>query len=150
MRENYECYFTVPRTFVQDFRNLRYAWISMLWSNGSWESIEQYHITVWRAQILTHGADSIFYDLRWSSVISFQPIASSYLSQDRNFKTIRDRLKKPAVTSKGPLKWETFQKKGNNETEKGKPDFYKSLNKIGHPNVIWKSVYKSTDCQLTE
>ena len=64
MRENYECYFTVPRTFVQDFRNLRYARISMLWSNGSWESIEQYHMTVWQAQILTHGADSIFYDLR--------------------------------------------------------------------------------------
>ena len=123
----------------------------MLWSNGSLESIDQYHMTVWRAQILTHGADSIFYDLRWISVISFQPIASSYLSQDiKNFKTIRDRLKKPAVTSKGPLKWETFQKKGNNETEKGKLDFYKSLNNIGHPNVIWKSVYQSTDCEFTE
>ena len=150
MRENYEYYFTVPRTFVEDCRNRRYTRISMLWSNGSWESIDQYHMTVWWAQILTHGADSIFYDLRWSSVISFQPIASSYLSQDRNFKTIRDRLKKPAVTSKGPLKWETFQKKGNNETEKGKLDFYKSLNNIGHPNAIWKSVYQSTDCEFTE
>ena len=139
MRENYEYYFTVPRTFVQDFRNLRYARISMVCSNGSWESIEQYHMTVWRAQILTHGADSIFCDLRWSSVISFQPIASYYLSQERNFKTIRDKLKKPAVTSKGPLKWETFQKKGNNETEKGKPDFYKSrtVNWLNRRVVSW-------------
>ena len=40
--------------------------------------------------------------------------------------------------------------KGNNETLKGKPEFYKSLNNIGHPNVIRKSVYQSTDCKLTE
>ena len=46
MQENYEKYFTVPRTFVQDYRNLRYAGISMLWSNESWESIDQYHMTV--------------------------------------------------------------------------------------------------------
>ena len=145
MRENYEYYFTVPRTFVEDCRNLRYARISMLWSNGSWESTDQYHMTVWRVQILTYGADLILFYLRWSSVIRFQPTASSYLSQERNFKTIRDRLKKPAVTSEGPLKWEKFQKKGNNETEKGKPDFYRSLNNIDHPNEIWKSVYQSTD-----
>ena len=153
MRENYKYYFTVPRTFVQDYRNLRYARISMLWSNDSSQnrvSTDQYYLTVWRAQSLTHGADADFSDLRWSSVISFQPIASSYLSQERNFKTNRDRLKKSVVTSKGPRKWETFQKKGKNETEKGKLDFYKSLNNIGHPNVIWKSVYQSTDCEFTE
>ena len=43
MRQNYEYYFTVPTTFVQDCRNLRYARISMLWSNGSSESTDQYH-----------------------------------------------------------------------------------------------------------
>ena len=121
----------------------------MLWLNDSSQnkvSTDKYHLTVW----LTYGADAVFSDLRWSSVINFQPIASSYLSQERNFRTNRGRLKKPAVTSKGPLKWETFRKKGNNETEKGKPEFYKSLNNIGHPNEIWKSVYQSTDCKLTE
>ena len=46
MRENYENYFTVQRTFVQDYRNLRYARISMLWSNESWESVDLYHMTV--------------------------------------------------------------------------------------------------------
>ena len=123
MRENHEYYFTVPRTFVRDYRNLRYT---MLWSNDSSQnrvSTVHYHLTVWRAQSLTHGADAGFYDLRWSSVTSFQPIASSYLSQERNLKTDRDGLKKSAVTSKGPRKWETFQKKGNNVTKKGKPDF---------------------------
>ena len=60
MRENYEYYFTVPRTFVEDRKNLRYARISMLWSNESCESTGQYHMTVWRAQILTHGVDSVF------------------------------------------------------------------------------------------
>ena len=100
--------------------------ISMLWSNDSSQnrvSTDQYHLTVWRAQSLTHGADAVFSDLRWSSVISFQPIASSYLSQERNFRTNRDRLKKLVVTSKGPRKWETFHKKGNDVTKKRKPDF---------------------------
>ena len=63
MQENYENYFTVPRTFVQDYRNLRYARISMLWSNDSSQnrvSTDQYHLTVWRAQSLTHGADAVF------------------------------------------------------------------------------------------
>ena len=46
MQENYENYFTVPRTFVQDYMNLSYARISMLWSNESWESIGQDHMTV--------------------------------------------------------------------------------------------------------
>ena len=67
MQENYENYFTVPRTFVQDYRNLRYARISMLWSNDSSQnrvSTDQYHLTVWRAQSLTHGADADFSDLR--------------------------------------------------------------------------------------
>ena len=126
MRENYKYYFTVPRTFVQYYRNLRYARISMLWSNDSSQnrvSTDQYRLTVWRDQILTHGEDAVFCHLRWSSVISFQPIASSYLSQEKKLKTNRDRLKKSAVTSKGPRKWETFQKKGNNVTKKGKPDF---------------------------
>ena len=126
MRENYVYHFTVPRTFVQDCRNLKYARISTLWSNDSSQNrvtTDQYHLTVWRAQNLTHGADAVSYDLRWSSVISFQPTASSYLSQETNLKTNRDRLKKSAVTSKGPRKWETFQKKGNNVTKKGKPDF---------------------------
>ena len=93
--------------FVQDYRNLRYARISMLWSNDSSQnrvSTDQYHLTVWRA----YGADAVFSDLRWSSVISFQAIASSYLSQERNFRTNRDRLKKSVVTSKGRRKWETF------------------------------------------
>ena len=71
------------------YRNLRYARISMLWSNDSSQnrvSTDQYHLTVWRAQGLTHGASAVFSDLRWSSVISFQRIASSYLSQERNFR----------------------------------------------------------------
>ena len=126
MRENYKYYFTVPRTFVQDYRNLRYARKSMSWSNDSSQNrvfTDHYRLTVWRAQILTHGKDAVFCDLRWSSVISFQPIASSYLFHEKNLKTNRDRLKKSAVTSKGPRKWETFQKKGNNVTKKGKPDF---------------------------
>ena len=59
MRENYKYYFTVPRTFVQDYRNLRYARISML------------------------------------SVIT-------------------------------------------------------NITNIGNPNDIWKSIYQSTDCKLTE
>ena len=98
----------------------------MLLSNDSsqnWLSTDHYHLTVWRAQSLTHEADAVSYDLRWSSVISFQPIASSYLSQERNLRTDRDRLKKSAVTSKGPRKCETFQQKGNNVTKKWKPDF---------------------------
>ena len=77
----------------------------MLWSNDSSQnrvSTDQYHLTVWRAQSLTHGADAVFSDLRWSSVISFQPIASSYLSQERNFKTNRDRLKKSVAPPRGP------------------------------------------------
>ena len=77
----------------------------MLWSNDSSQnrvSTDQYRLTVWRAQILTHGKDAVFCDLRWSSVISFQPIASSYLSQERNFKTNRDRLKKSVVKSVAP------------------------------------------------
>ena len=126
MRENYKYYFTVPRTFVQDYRNLRYARISMLLSNDSSQnrvSTDQYRLTVWRARILSHREDAVFCDLRLSSVISFQPIASSYLFQEKDFKTNRDRLKKSAVTSKGPRKWETFQKKGKNVTKKGKPDF---------------------------
>ena len=77
----------------------------MLWSNDCSQnrvSTDQYYLTVWRAQSLTHGAGADFSDLRWSSVISFQPIASSYLSQERNFKTNRDRLKKSVVKSVAP------------------------------------------------
>ena len=62
MRENYEYYFTVPRTFVQDYRNLRYARISMLWSNDSSQnrvSTDHYHSTVWLAPSLTNGADAV-------------------------------------------------------------------------------------------
>ena len=46
-----------PKDFFQDCRNLRYTRISMLWSNGSCqnrESTDHYHMTVWRAQSLTH------------------------------------------------------------------------------------------------
>ena len=62
MGENYKYYFTVPRTFVQDYRNLTCARISMLWSNDSSQnrvSTDQYRLTVWRAQILTHGKDAV-------------------------------------------------------------------------------------------
>ena len=62
MRENYEYYFTVPRTFVQDYRNLRYARISMLWSNDSSQnrvSTDLSHSTVWLAPSLTNGADAV-------------------------------------------------------------------------------------------
>ena len=62
MRENYEYFFSVPRTLVQDYWNLRYARISMLWSNDSSQnrvSTDQYRLTVWRAQVLTHGKDAV-------------------------------------------------------------------------------------------
>ena len=48
--------------FVQDYRNLRYARISMLWSNDSSQnrvSTDHYHSTVWLAPSLTNGADAV-------------------------------------------------------------------------------------------
>ena len=138
MRENYEYYFTVPRTFVQDYRNLRYARISMLWSNDSSQnrvSTDQYHDRMEGSDLNSWS----WLNFLWSSlIISYQ------FSTDR-----RLRLEKPAVTSKGPLKWETFQKKGNNETEKSEPDFYKSrtVNWLNRRVMSWMN-WKWTINQL--
>ena len=54
---------------------------SMLWSIDSCQnkvSADQYHLTVWRAQVSTHRGRVLFEVIRWQ-VTSFQMIASSIL-----------------------------------------------------------------------
>ena len=44
-------------------------------------------------------------------------------------------------------------KEGKQCDQKRKTRFLKNLkfkNNIGNPNEIWKSIYQSTDCKLTE
>jgi len=76
--------FNLTLLLVREHRKTDYAhihWTSMLWSIESCQkrvSADQYHLTVSRAQVLTHRGQVFFEIIRWQ-VTSFQMIAGSSL-----------------------------------------------------------------------